>query len=121
DATLRDAAALERGREVLRRAVGLVGHVLVGLDAEDEVDPALQVESEVDRLLRRVQIPERTEEHDENDDDARPQIPRHPYRPAPPRRARSTRVRTRASPRPRHAGSRSCRWDWSRSRTCRLW
>src|SRR5881296_1673643 len=104
DAPGGDTAPLQRSLEVLRRAVGLAGHVLVGLDAEHEVDAALQVEAEVDRLLRRIQIPEGTEEDDEDDGGAGPEVPRHPCRPAPPRRARWRPVRTRASPGRRRGG-----------------
>src|SRR5205814_8143760 len=75
DALGADAAPLQRRLEILGRAVGLAGHVLVRLDAEHEVDAPLQVEAEVDRLLRRVQVPEGTEEDDEADDGPSPGLP----------------------------------------------
>src|SRR5882762_3356231 len=82
----REALALERALEILGRAVGLTRDVLVGFDAEHEVDPALQIEPEVDRLLRREQIPDGGGHDDEDERDAKTEVPRHPSRPALPSR-----------------------------------
>ena len=84
DALDGDALALERRLEVLGRPIRLTGHVPVRLHAEHEVDPALQIEPEVDRASRRVQVPHGDDDHGDDEADAQPEVPRHPSRPAPP-------------------------------------
>ena len=99
----RDALALERGLEILGGTVGLARDVLVGLDAEHEVDAALQVEAEVDRPRRRVEVPAGHDDHDGDEDRPRREVPRHSCRLAARECARWRCGRTRAAPGPRRA------------------
>ena len=57
------ALALEAALEILGGPLGLGADVLVDLHPEDQVDAALQVEPQIDRLARRVQVPEGDGEH----------------------------------------------------------
>src|SRR5262249_23841829 len=90
-----DALAFERLLDVFRRTVGLAGDVLVRLDAQHEVNAALQIEAEVESAPQWVQVPDRGGHAEEHDGDA-PGGPRGPpSRPPPPRRGqwRSGRIR----------------------------
>src|SRR4029434_5431026 len=56
DALGGDALALERGLEVFGGTLGLVRDRLGRVDAQHQVNAALEVEAEVDALLRRVEV-----------------------------------------------------------------
>ena len=77
DAGNADALALEGGLQILGRPIGLAGDGLVGLHAQDQMDASLEVEAEVDRFLRRVEVPERPQDDDGNDRDPDPDPSRH--------------------------------------------
>jgi len=91
-----DALALERRLEILGHAIGLAGDVPLGLDAQHEVDSALQIEPEIDRALERVQIPHGHGDDDQHERDAQAEVLRHPSRPALPSHGRWRSGRTRA-------------------------
>src|SRR5207237_7375209 len=93
-----DAFALERGLEVFGGALGLVLDGLARIDAEDEVDATLEIETEVDALLGRIQRPERRDDDGGHEADANPEISTHPSRLAPPRRAQRRRGRRSLTP-----------------------
>src|SRR5262249_18025873 len=91
-----DPLALERALEVLGGAVGLARDVAIGLDAEHQMDTALEIQPEIDRALRRIQVPDRDGDDGDDEADAYPKVPRHPSRPALPSRGRWRSGRTRA-------------------------
>ena len=99
-----DALALKGGLEVLGGALELVLDRLVDLDAEHEMDAALQIEAQIDALLRRVHVPERSQDSGNHDADPKPEVPRHLCRAGPLPPARSPSGRTRASPGRRPSG-----------------
>src|SRR5262249_11764676 len=90
-----DALAFERLLDVFRRTVGLAGDVLVRLHAHHEVSAAWKMEAEVESAPRWVQLPDGDGNNEEDERDPPREAPRHPSRPAPPRRGqwRSGRIR----------------------------
>src|SRR5262249_49410955 len=77
DAADTDALALEIRLQILGGAVRLAGDGLFGLDPENEMDAALQVEAEVDRLLRRIHVPEGADDDGGDEGDPDPDPSRH--------------------------------------------
>src|SRR5262249_19586632 len=77
DARDGDALPLELAADGVAGAVDLGGQRLVHLDAQHEVDAALEIEAEVDGPLRRVEEPRRQGDDGHHDGDARTEAPAH--------------------------------------------
>src|SRR5262249_4343399 len=72
-----DALLLELGADQVSLASDVRLERLVDIDAEHEVDAALQVEAQVDRLLRWVEKPGGSDDDRDDDPDPERQIPAH--------------------------------------------
>src|SRR5262249_6360109 len=72
-----DALLCEVGADRIAGALDLSLEGLVHVDAEHQMDAALQVQPQVDRLPWRVEVPRRHEDDDDDDPDAEPEVLAH--------------------------------------------
>ncbi len=73
----RDALLVELGPDAVARPFHLRLHRLGHVDAQHQVDAALQIEPEVDGLARRVEEPDRHGHHGRDEADADPEVATH--------------------------------------------